>query len=47
MTNARPTRRQLQAFTAALQAHAAARPVTDRWLAELAARRDAYQATLR
>lgn len=47
MNNARPSRRQLQQFAAALQAAQAAPRVTDSWLAELAARRDAYQASLR
>ena len=47
MTNARPSRRQLQNFAQALQAAQQAPRVTDSWLAELAARRDAYQATLR
>lgn len=47
MSNARPSRRQLQQFAQALQAAQQAPKVTDSWLAELAARRDAYQATLR
>ena len=47
MTNARPSRRQLQQFAQALQAAQQAPRVTDSWLAELAARRDAYQASLR
>ena len=47
MTNARPSRRQLQQFAQALQAAQQAPRVTDSWMAELAARRDAYQASLR
>ena len=47
MTNSRPSSRQLRDFAAALQAAQQAPRVTDSWLAELAARRDAYQASLR
>jgi len=46
MANSRPSRRQLAEFAQALQAAQQAPRVTDTWLAELAARRDAYQASL-
>ena len=47
MTNARPSRRQLEQFAQALQAAQQAPRVTDAWLAELAARRDAHLSALR
>ena len=47
MTNSRPSSRQLRDFAAALQAAQQAPRVTDSWLAELAARRDAHLSTLR
>ena len=47
MTTSRPSSRQLRDFAAALQAAQQAPRVTDSWLAELASRRDAYQASLR
>lgn len=47
MTNARPSRRQLQQFSQAAQAAANAPTITPRYLAELAAKRDAYLASLK
>ena len=47
MSNARPTARQLADFRAAIEKAAAAPKVTNRWLEELAARRDAHLASLR
>jgi hypothetical protein len=47
MINSRPSSRQLRDFAQALQAAQQAPRVTDSWLAELAARRDAYQSSLR
>lgn len=46
MTNARPSRRDLQAFQAALQAAQNAPRITDAYLAELAAKRDQYLSSL-
>ena len=42
----RPTKRQLQDFAAAVAKAQAAKPVTDDWLKELAAKRDAHLASL-
>ena len=47
MTNARPSRRQLQQFTQAMQAAQQSKSVTSAWLQELAARRDEHLASLR
>ena len=47
MTNARPSRRDLQAFSQALQEAANAPRITDSLLKELAAKRDAHLASLR
>ena len=47
MTNQRPTARQLRDFAAAVAKAQAAPAVTNAWLAEIAARRDAHLASLR
>ena len=47
MTNARPSRRQLEQFAQAVQLAQQAPRVSDAMLSELASRRDAYLATLR
>ena len=47
MTNARPSRRDLQAFQQAMQEAASAPRVTSSLLQELAAKRDQYLASLR
>ena len=47
MTNSRPSARQLADFRAAIEKAAAAPKVTNSWLQELAARRDAHLASLR
>jgi len=46
MSNARPSRRDLQAFNQALREAAAAPRITDVYLRELAIKRDQYLAKL-
>ena len=46
MSNARPSRRQLQAFQQAIEAAAQAPRITPQYLAELARKRDQYLAQL-